>query len=102
MLVVPILFKVKNFSVDLFCEFSLEFIQEKTESSNPYLWMGTTKLNFKEIKPNEEFSISINACFFSPGIYNLSSFELKYNSQKSKSSELIRFNEFQYFINILE
>jgi len=103
MLSLPIVFQLSNISPDLMCDLSLEllppdysanntsqspeFNAASSETSAPFIWMGSTRLRFKKVMPSEQLRIPVQACFFCPGKYNLNQFRIYWSSEEVKAEE---------------
>ncbi|KAL9650734.1 hypothetical protein ABK040_001788 [Willaertia magna] len=122
MCTVTVLVKLRNVSPDQNTEFTLEFLPPYIQSSaakrttvigsnpnivipaqNYYLWNGPTRLFMKDVKPNsEEYVVPIQACFFSPGVYNLNQFRIAWKQTDTGISRIIphSFAEEQFLIHV--
>jgi hypothetical protein len=66
---------------------SPEFNAASSETSAPFIWMGSTRLRFKKVMPSEQLRIPVQACFFCPGKYNLNQFRIYWSSEEVKAEE---------------
>lgn len=111
-LTLPIVFQLSNISPDLVCDLTLELLSPDnpvqttdnslrlptqspndgtatsvTPDSASFLWVGSTRLRCKNVRPAQQLRIPINACFFGPGKYNLNQFKLYWNAEEIKDEK---------------
>jgi hypothetical protein len=126
-----ILFRIKNISPDLPCDFTLELLsptavqalqpalanamstsvyQQTTpqpqQPTNSFIWMGTTRVQYKGLLPGQMLHVPVKVCFFAPGQYNLNQFKLTWvvrdERQPDEMATLLAmsFSDMQYMLSV--
>jgi hypothetical protein len=114
-----ILFRLKNISPDLVCDFTLELLPptssfkevtsptpNSSQQMNSFLWSGTTKVQAKGVLPGQLLHVPVKVCFFAPGQFNLNQFKVNYISRDEKNPDeratlkAMAFSDMQYMLSV--
>ena len=84
---------------DCLCFFFSSALDADPLLSSCCLWSGMTE-QFLHISANEHLSLTLQACFFKPGLYSLGNISLSIIDKTHSTSVPIKANAHHYFVDI--
>jgi hypothetical protein len=73
-------------------------------TSQPFIWMGMTRVHLKAVRPQQTLSIPVSACFFHAGTFNLNEFRVfwKESDASIDGPSLMTYHEMSYLLTVAD